>query len=238
MGEIGNQQGIAFAAEAGCYIDVIDVPGGRISGEGAGWSPLARALAGRLETHGLTIELTREPGGSPKAERIREALLAGRIKPYGAFAEALMFQAARIDHIDSRIKPALERGAWVICDRFVDSTRIYQDMLGEITKDKLSALETVEIAGLLPELTFILDLAPETGLARAARRRRPGKAADRFASETVKFHRRLRQGFLDIAAAEPQHYVVLDASLAPEVLAETAWEALSTRLPLPQIAPA
>jgi len=207
-------------------------------GEGAGKSTLAKALAARLEALGLTIELTREPGGSPKAERIREALLAGRIKPYGAFAEALMFQAARIDHVDSRIKPALARGAWVICDRFIDSTRVYQGTLGEIAKDKLAALEAVAIAGLMPELTFILDLAPETGLARAARRRKPGEATDRFESETIVFHRRLRQGFLDIAAAEPQRCVVLDASLMPEMLAEKAWEALSSRLPLPQIAPA
>lgn len=207
-------------------------------GEGAGKSTLAKGLATRLEAHGLAVELTREPGGSPKAERIREALLAGRIKPYGAFAEALMFQAARIDHVDSRIRPALKRGAWVICDRFIDSTRVYQGTLGEIATDKLAALEAVAIAGLMPELTFILDLAPETGLARAARRRRPGEATDRFESETISFHRRLRQGFLDIAAAEPQRCVVLDASVAPETLADSAWEALSTRLTLPQIAPA
>jgi len=217
------------------------VPGHFITlegGEGAGKSTLAKALAARLETHELSVELTREPGGSPKAERIREALLTGRIKPYGAFAEALMFQAARIDHVDSRIRPALKRGAWVICDRFIDSTRVYQGTLGEIAADKLAALEAVAIAGLMPELTFILDLAPETGLARAARRRQPGEATDRFESETIAFHRRLRQGFLDIAAAEPQRCVVLDASLTPEMLAETAWEALSSRLPLPQIAPA
>jgi dTMP kinase len=207
-------------------------------GEGTGKSTQARLLVERIRAVGGEAVATREPGGSPKAERIREALLAGRIKPYGAFAEALMFQAARIDHVDSRIRPALKRGAWVICDRFIDSTRVYQGTLGEIAADKLAALEAVAVAGLMPELTFILDLAPETGLARAARRRQPGEATDRFESETISFHRRLRQGFLDIASAEPQRCVVLDASLAPELLAETAWEALSTRLPLPQIAPA
>ena len=93
-------------------------------GEGAGKSTLARALAARLVEAGYSTRTTREPGGSPKAERMREALLAGRIKPYGAFAEALMFSAARIDHIDLRIRPALERGDWVICDRFIDSTRV------------------------------------------------------------------------------------------------------------------
>lgn len=217
-------------------------PAGRFitleGGEGAGKSTLAKALAARLEGLGLAVDLTREPGGSPKAERIRDALLAGQIKPYGAFAEALMFQAARIDHVDSRIRPALARGAWVICDRFIDSTRVYQGVLGEIAPDKLAALEAVAIAGLVPELTFILDLAPETGLARAARRRRPGEASDRFESETLAFHRRLRQAYLDIAAAEPERCVVLDASQPPESLAEAAWLALSSRLPLPQIAPA
>lgn len=207
-------------------------------GEGAGKSTLAKALAGRLEALGLAVELTREPGGSPKAERIRNALLSGQIKPYGAFAEALMFSAARIDHVDRRIRPALERGDWVICDRFIDSTRVYQGTLGEIAIGKLSALEAIAIAGLKPELTFILDLAPEIGLARAASRRQPGEVVDRFESETLAFHRRLRQAYLDIAAAEPGRCVVLDASLTPEQLAEQAWEALASRLPLPQIAPA
>lgn len=207
-------------------------------GEGAGKSTLAKALAGRLETHGLRVELTREPGGSPKAERIRNSLLAGKIKPYGAFAEALMFSAARIDHVDSRIRPALERGDWVICDRFIDSTRVYQGTLGEIAAGKLAALEAVAVAGLMPELTFVLDLAPETGLARAARRRQPGEQVDRFEGETLAFHRRLRQAYLDIAAAEPARCVVLDASQTPEQLAEQAWTALVSRLPLPQIAPA
>ncbi len=207
-------------------------------GEGAGKSTLAKALAERLAALGLAVELTREPGGSPKAERIRDALLAGRIKPYGAFAEALMFSAARIDHVDSRIRPALARGAWVICDRFIDSTRVYQGSVGAVPAGKLAALEAVAIAGLMPDLTFILDLAPETGLARAARRRRPGEASDRFESETLLFHRRLRQAYLDIAAAEPGRCVVLDASQTPEVLAAAAWDALSSRLALPQIAPA
>ena len=119
-------------------------------GEGAGKSTLAKALASRLEALGRVVELTREPGGSPKAERIRNSLLAGKIKPYGAFAEALMFSAARIDHVDRRIKPALARGAWVICDRFIDSTRVYQGALGAIGPEKIAALETVAIAGLKP----------------------------------------------------------------------------------------
>lgn len=207
-------------------------------GEGVGKSTLSKALAGKLEKRGIAVELTREPGGSPKAERIREALLSGQVKPYGAFAEALMFSAARIDHLDSRIRPALAAGRWVICDRFIDSTRVYQGVLGEIAPDRLAALEAVAVGPTMPDLTFILDLAPETGLARAARRRAPGEAVDRFEGETLAFHRRLRQGFLDIAAAEPERCVVLDAGLPAEALAEAAWDALASRLGLAQIAPA
>jgi dTMP kinase len=203
-------------------------------GEGAGKSTLAKALAARLAALGLSVDLTREPGGSPKAEAIREAILTGRVKEHGAFVEAMMFSAARIDHIDSRIAPALARGDWVICDRFVDSTRVYQGVLGALDEGLLAELERVTVAGLMPDLTLVLDLDPEVGLARAARRRAPDEATDRFESETLEFHRKLRQGFLDIAAREPGRCAVLDASLPPESLADSAWEVLKSRLSLPQ----
>ncbi len=201
-------------------------------GEGAGKSTLARALSERLDAAGLTARMTREPGGSPKAEAIREMILAGQARDYGPFAEALMFSAARIDHIDSLIRPALTRGEWVICDRFIDSTRVYQGALGKLDKAVLAELETVTISGLMPELTLILDLDPEIGLARAARRRRPGEAIDRFEGETLAFHRNLREAYKDIASAEPQRCAVLDATLPPEALAEAAWHILRERLPL------
>lgn len=199
-------------------------------GEGAGKSTLARALAQRLEAIGRAVELTREPGGSPRAEAIREAILSGAIKRHGAFAEALMFSAARIDHIDSRIRPALARGHWVICDRFLDSTRVYQGVSGGIDKAVLAELEAVTIDGLVPDLTLILDLDPEIGLMRAAKRRSPGEASDRFESETLAFHRRLREGYLAIATAEPARCVVIDATLQPEALADAAWTVISERL--------
>ncbi|MGX1741978.1 dTMP kinase [Bosea sp. NPDC055353] len=201
-------------------------------GEGAGKSTLARALSERLDATGLTARTTREPGGSPKAEAIREVILAGQARDYGPFAEALMFSAARIDHIDSLIRPALERGEWVICDRFIDSTRVYQGVLGKLDQAVLAELEVVTISGLMPELTLILDLDPEIGLARAAKRRRPGEAIDRFEGETLAFHRNLRQAYLDIASAEPRRCAVLDAALPPKALAEAAWHILRERLPL------
>jgi dTMP kinase len=201
-------------------------------GEGAGKSTLARTLAERLERAGFPARITREPGGSVKAEAIRELILAGRVRAYGAFAEALMFSAARIDHIDSLIRPALERGEWVICDRFIDSTRVYQGVLGQVDAKLLGELEAVTIAGLIPDLTLILDLDPEIGLARAARRRRPDEAIDRFEGETLAFHRNLRQAYLDVASAEPRRCAVLDATLPPEELAEAAWRILRARLPI------
>lgn len=201
-------------------------------GEGAGKSTLARALSERLDAAGFTARTTREPGGSPKAEAIREMILAGQARDYGPFAEALMFSAARIDHIDSLIRPALTRGEWVICDRFIDSTRVYQGVLGQLDKAVLAELEAVTISGLMPELTLILDLDPEIGLARAAKRRRPGEAIDRFEGETLAFHRNLRQAYLDIASAEPQRCALLDATLPPEALAEAAWHILRERLPI------
>lgn len=202
-------------------------------GEGAGKSTLARALAERLRQRALGVTLTREPGGSQRAEEIRETILSGRIKPYGAFAEALMFSAARIDHIDRLIRPALEQGDWVICDRFTDSTRVYQGALGAIEPDLLGELEAVTVAGLNPDLTLILDIDPQLGLARAAGRRAPGEASDRFESEDLVFHSRLREAFLAIAKTEPQRCAVLDAGLAPEALAQAAFAVLEQRLAFP-----
>ncbi|AMJ60152.1 dTMP kinase [Bosea sp. PAMC 26642] len=205
-------------------------------GEGAGKSTLARVLAQRLAKQGVKVELTREPGGSPRAEAIRETILSGAVKPHGPFVEALMFSAARIDHIDRLIRPALARGDWVICDRFIDSTRAYQGVLGNIDKGLLAELERVTIDGLVPDLTFILDLPPEIGLARAARRRAPGEVSDRFESEALAFHRTLRQAYLAIAADEPGRCVILDAAQPPEALADDAWGALRQRLPMTESA--
>jgi dTMP kinase len=205
-------------------------------GEGAGKSTLARSLKERAETLGLRVTVTREPGGSPKAEAIREVILSGQVKQHGPFVEALMFSAARIDHIDRLIRPALERGEWVICDRFIDSTRVYQGALGRIEPGLLAELEAVTIDGLMPDLTLILDLDPTIGLARAARRRAPGEGTDRFEGEALAFHRTLRQAYLGIAEREAARCVVLDAAQPPATLAQAAWTAIRERLPAPQVA--
>ncbi len=198
-------------------------------GEGAGKSTLAKALAGRLEALGHNVVRTREPGGSAKAEAIREAILSGQIKSAGPVAEALMFYAARADHLDKLILPALKRDAWIICDRFSDSTRAYQGALGRIDAATLRSLERIVVGKAKPDLTLMLDLPPETGLSRADARR--GNAAkDRFEGEGIGFHRRLRQAFLDIAAAEPARCIVIDAAGSPDDVAELAWSALTARL--------
>ncbi len=195
-------------------------------GEGAGKSTLARGLASHLEAAGRETLLTREPGGTPLAEALRAVILAGEARQAGPFAEALLFSAARIDHIDRVIRPALRAGKVVICDRFADSTRAYQGALGRMDRKLLNGLEQVTLDGIKPQLTLILDLPAELGLARAAARRGDG-AEDRFEGERIGFHRRLRQAFLDIAAAEPERCVVLDASLSPDEVLGLALAALA-----------
>ncbi|MFD2251013.1 dTMP kinase [Pseudochelatococcus lubricantis] len=200
-------------------------------GEGVGKSTQMRLLAARLEARGLEVVATREPGGSPKAEAIREAILSGRTKFLGPMAEALLFSAARIDHLDSLIRPALARGAWVICDRFSDSTTAYQGATGEPEPAVLRALERVVVGGDRPDLTLILDLPPEVGLARAdVRRRQRGEVTDRFEGEAPAFHRDLRARFLAIAAAEPDRCVVIDADAPVETVGDRIWKAVDERL--------
>ncbi|HEY1980382.1 MAG TPA: dTMP kinase, partial [Xanthobacteraceae bacterium] len=151
-------------------------------GEGTGKSTQAAMLALRLEALGLAVQLTREPGGSPGAEIIRHVLLSGAAKPFGPEAEAMLFAAARDDHVRCTILPALEAGKWVICDRFIDSTRVYQGVLGKVDEQLIKRLERVSIGDLIPDLTLVLDVPVELGLDRVKLRR--GEAApDRFEAE-------------------------------------------------------
>ncbi|SFG93881.1 dTMP kinase [Methylobacterium gossipiicola] len=201
-------------------------------GEGAGKSTQVRRLAARLRT-GHPVVVTREPGGSPKAEAIRAALLSGVAKPYGPFAEALLFSAARIDHLDTLIRPALARGETVLCDRFADSTRAYQGAAGGLAPDLVTSLERVVVGPTRPDLTLILDLDPALGLARAAKRSAEGAEAgpDRFEAEALAFHTRLRDAFRAIAAAEPGRCVLIDASAEPEAVEAAIRTAVTARLP-------
>jgi dTMP kinase len=200
-------------------------------GEGAGKSTQIARLLSRLEKEGVEAIATREPGGSPKAERIRESVLAGAAQALGPFAEAILFSAARIDHLRETIRPALARGVFVLCDRFADSTRAYQGALGKIDPGVMRALERATIGGTRPDLTFILDVPAEIGLARAAERRRgAGTAADRFEGEGRAFHERLREAFLAIARDEPERCVVVDAAREPDPIAADIWHSVADRL--------
>jgi len=198
-------------------------------GEGAGKSTQASLLVRRLKALALTVVLTREPGGSAGAEIIRYVLLSGAAKPLGAETETVLFAAARDDHVRTMIVPALERGKWVVCDRFIDSTRVYQGTLGNVDPRLIRSLERVTIADAMPDLTFILDLPAEIGLERAAKRRGAEKA-DRFEQETLAFHKKLRDAYRDIAASEPGRCVMIDAQRAQSAVADDIWAAVTDRL--------
>jgi dTMP kinase len=210
---------------AGCFITFE-------GGEGAGKSTQIERLKNRLEQLAQPVLVTREPGGSPHAEEIRAFILGGHAKHLGPFAEALLFAAARIDHLDRTITPALRSGTHVLCDRFADSTRAYQGSLGNIAQDLIERLEKVTLRGVKPDLTFILDLPAEIGLARAgARQAGKGEGADRFEEEDISFHQSLRQAFLAIARSEPKRCVVINADQEPDEVEAAIWAALRERLP-------
>lgn len=196
-------------------------------GEGAGKSTQVSLLVERLKSAGRHAVATREPGGSPAAEEIRETLLSGKIKSFGPFAEALLFSIARQDHVDTVISDALARGQWVVCDRFLNSTRAYQGVTGGVPAPVISALERLTLHGLMPNLTIVLDIPVEEGLARARRRR---TTPDRFESQDFGQHERIRKAFLDIAEEEPARCVVIDARKPEALVAEDVWEAVAARL--------
>ena len=187
-------------------------------GEGAGKSTQARLLRDRLAAGGREVVLTREPGGAPGAEAIRHLLVTGAADRWSPLAETLLFAAARDEHLRRTIRPALERGAIVICDRFADSTRAYQGVAGGVDPETVRSLEDVVLDGTRPDLTLILDIDPAEGLARAGARiagdRSSGAGADenRFETKSLDFHAALRRAFLDIAAAEPDRCIIVDAS--------------------------
>jgi len=195
-------------------------------GEGAGKSTQARRLQAWLAEKGIEAILTREPGGSPQAECLRTLLLSGRAAPFGSDAEALIFAIARADHVATTIRPALEAGKWVICDRFIDSTRAYQGSAG-VSESRIRQLESLAIDGTMPDLTIILDLPATEGLKRANAR---NAGMDRFESDDIAIHETRRQAFHRIALAEPDRCILVDASRAENDVFDSVRSAVTDRL--------
>jgi dTMP kinase len=198
-------------------------------GEGAGKTTQAQRLADRLMAAGIACLLTREPGGSPFAEAIRALLLSGDLPTRDAMAEALLFLAARVDHVASVIGPALDAGQWVISDRFSDSTFAYQGAAGGVSRATLTEMHRLALGDFRPDLTLILDLPPEVGLNRASARQTES-GSDYFESRALAYHEALRQGFLAIPAAEPERCVLIDASGSIDEVAARVWAVIETRL--------
>ena len=200
-------------------------------GEGAGKTTQIRRLKTRLEALSLACHVTREPGGTAGAELIRSLILDGQRPPLDALTETLLFYAARANHLVEGIRPALQRGEFVLCDRFSDSTRVYQGVLGAVPQATLDALEMLVVADTKPDLTLLLDIPTDVGMQRAAARR-GGDHADRFESENFGFHEKLRQGFLDLARANPDRIVIVSAEGDEASIEEEIWTKISKRFSL------
>ena len=193
-------------------------------GEGTGKSTQAKRLAEQLEAKGIATLVTREPGGTPLGEDIRGLILKDR--PQDPLTELLLFAAARAEHMTAVIRPALDDGTWVISDRFIDSTRVYQGKLFSIEPELIAQLERYIVGHDTPDLTLILDLAPEAGLERAASR----GTLSRYDAERIETHETLRAGFLEIAEAEPERCILIDGNLPVDSVATAVWQAVHQRL--------
>lgn len=198
-------------------------------GEGTGKSTQVRLLASYLTQSGQDVVQTREPGGSPSAEEIRALLVTGAPDRWSPMAETLLFNAARVEHCRQVIEPALARGAHVVCDRFADSTMAYQAYAGGLPPRLITELHRLALAGVEPDITFMLDIPVDEGLRRAATRR---DTETRFERKGREFHERLRQGFLDIAQRAPKRCVIVEAAQPIERVHAAVLAALKTRLGL------
>ena len=204
-------------------------------GEGAGKSTQVRLLADHLSAAGHSVLVTREPGGSLFAETIRRVVLDTATPAHSLLCEALLFNAARADHLETTIRPALDRGRWVICDRFIDSTRAYQGEVGGLDPETLNALDGIVVRPTMPDLTIVIDLDPVVGLARVEQRRMGGPAGaaapiDRFESRSTDFHEQLRTAYLKIARAEPVRCVVVNGFQSVDKLARDIRGHIDARL--------
>lgn len=212
------------------------MPSGRFitfeGGEGSGKTTQTRLLADALRARGIGPILTREPGGSPFAEQVRNLVLDPATAPHSPLSEALLFYAARADHVEKVIRPGLVAGHWVISDRFSDSTRVYQVEAGGLPLDVFKALELIVVKLTYPDMTLILDIPAEVGLARATTRRlaRAIAGEDAYEKRDLEFHERLRQGYLAIAQAEPHRCKVIDGTQPPEKVAADVWAHVELRM--------
>ncbi len=207
-------------------------------GEGVGKSTQIRLLADALRERGYTVLTTREPGGSPGAEAVRHVLLSGAAQEFGVRMEAMLFAAARSDHVEQVIRPAIQKGTVVICDRFMDSSRVYQGVTGNLEPSFIAALERVAINGLIPDCTIIFDLPAALGLERVHRRATNTQAQagqevelDRFEREELETHEKRREAFLDIAAADPKRCHVVDAAQSASDIAAAVLAIVVPMLP-------
>lgn len=198
-------------------------------GEGAGKSTQLRRLAATLEERGKDVVVTREPGGSPGAEEIRKLLVNGEPGRWDALTETLLLFAARSDHVERTIRPALHAGKFVVCDRFTDSTYAYQGAGRGTPRETVRRVESIVLEDFKPDMTLVLDLPVETGLARALAR---GGGESRFESFDAAFHERLRQAFLDIARRAPDRCIVIDATGSEDEVAAAIWDAVARRFAL------
>lgn len=203
-------------------------------GEGVGKSTQVKRLLAHLADASIEAVRTREPGGTPKAEAVRSFILQGRSESWGPGSEAVLFAAARLNHVNELIAPNLAAGKWVISDRFHDSTRAYQGLTGGVDDKLIVALETLALDGHAPDLTIVLDMDPEVAFRRVAQRALEDGLAltgDRFEKEDIEWHKRLRESFLAIARANPDRCVVISADQGEDALEAAVWAVVSARFP-------
>lgn len=199
-------------------------------GDGTGKSTQVGRLAKRLEARGISVQTTREPGGSLGAEQIRSLLVTGKLARWDAMTEALLFTAARRNHLETLIKPALQKGTWVVSDRFSDSTMAYQGIAGGLGEGAIDTLNKTALGDFEPDLTLVLDLAIKIGLERSGGRNADdGKGEDRFERKGGDFHKRLREAFLEIASDNPERCIVIDAGGTVDEVEEKVWRAVKDR---------